>query len=41
MDNFRTILNRFDFTISNWEAFNYIAFAMILLKKIKQIKKSK
>jgi len=41
MDNFRSILNRFDFTTSSWEAFNYIAFAVILLKKIKQIKKSR
>ncbi|MDL2224062.1 IS5 family transposase [Bacteroidales bacterium OttesenSCG-928-M06] len=41
MDSFRTILNRFDFTTSSWEAFNYIAFAVILLKKIKQRKKSR
>lgn len=41
MDSFRTILNRFDFTTSSWEAFNYIAFAVILLKKIKKIKKSR
>lgn len=36
LDSFRTILNRFDFTTSSWEAFNYIAFAVILLKKSKQ-----
>jgi len=41
MDSFRTILNRFDFTVSSWMAFNYIAFAVILLKKIKQNKKSR
>jgi transposase len=41
MDSFRTILNRFNFTVSSWESFNYIAFAVVLLKKIKQIKKSR
>jgi len=41
MDGFRTILNRFYFTVSSWEAFNYIAFVVILLKKIKQTKKSR
>jgi transposase len=41
MDSFRTVLNRFDFTVSSWEAFNYIAFTVISLKKIKQRKKSR
>jgi transposase len=41
MDSFRTILNRFDFTVSSWVAFNYMAFAVILLRKIKQSKKSR
>ncbi len=41
MDSFRTILNRFDFTVSSWVAFNYIAFAVILLKKTKQPNKSR
>jgi transposase len=41
MDSFRTILNRFDFTASSWEAFNYIAFIVILLKKCKLKKKSR
>lgn len=41
LDSFRSILNRFDFTVSSWEAFNYIAFSVILLKKIKQTKKSR
>ena len=36
-----SILNRFDFTVSSWLAFNYIAFIVIILKKIKQIKKSR
>jgi hypothetical protein len=40
MDRFRTVPNRFDFTVSSWEAFNYIAFAVISPKKIKQTKKS-
>ncbi|GHT70145.1 IS5 family transposase [Bacteroidia bacterium] len=41
MDSFRSILNRFDVTVTSWESFNYIAFIVILLKKIKQKKKSK
>ena len=41
MDSFRSILNRFDFTVSSWQAFNYIAFIVILLKKSKQNKKSR
>ncbi len=34
MDSFRTILNRFDTTVTSWESWNYIAFAILLLKKI-------
>ncbi|GHU62438.1 hypothetical protein FACS1894123_03380 [Bacteroidia bacterium] len=41
MDSFRSILNRFDVTGKRWESFNYVAFMVILLKKIKQKKKSK
>lgn len=41
MDSYRTILNRFDTTVSSWKSFNYIAFMVILLKKIKQNKKSR
>jgi transposase len=41
MNSNRSVLNRFDFTVSSWEVFNYIAFAVILLKKIKQNKKSR
>ena len=39
MDSFRSILNRFDITVSSWEGFNYIAFMVILLKKLDKIKK--
>lgn len=41
MDSCRTILNRFDTTVSSWKSFNYIAFMVILLKKVKQNKKSR
>lgn len=33
MDCYRTILNRFETTVRNWESWNYIAFMVILLKK--------
>ena len=33
MDSFRTILNRFDTTLRNWESWNYIAFSIMLLRK--------
>lgn len=41
MDSFRSLLNRFDFTTSSWISFNYIAFMVILLKKVYKRKKSK
>lgn len=41
MDSYRTLLNRFDTTISSWKAFNYIAFMIIFLKKINKNKKSR
>jgi transposase len=41
MDSHRTILNRFDTTVSSWKSFNYMAFMVILLKKVKQKKKSR
>jgi transposase len=41
MDSYRSVLNRFDTTTDSWESFNYIAFIVILLKKIKKNKKSK
>ncbi len=39
MDNYRTILNRFDTTASSWESWNYLAFAVLLLKKISRKQK--
>ena len=33
MDSFRSLLNRFDTTISSWLGFNYLAFIIIALKK--------
>jgi transposase len=36
MDSYRSLLNRFDKTTASWESFNYIAFMVILLKKIKK-----
>ena len=38
MDSFRSLLNRFDVTVSSWKSFNYIAFMIILFKKIKNKK---
>jgi hypothetical protein len=31
--------DRFDTTVSSWMSFNYIAFMVILLKKVKKRKK--
>lgn len=39
MDNYRTLLNRFDTTVSSWESWNYLAFAVLLLKKISRKQK--
>lgn len=39
MDRFRSILNRFDTTVSSWKGWNYLAFAMVFLKKIHKLKK--
>lgn len=39
MDSYRSLLNRFDTTVASWESFNYIAFMVILLKKIKKREK--
>ena len=41
MDSYRTLLNRFETTVSSWKAFNYIAFITIFLKKIDKKKKSR
>ena len=35
MDNFRSLLNRFDTTIESWKGFNYLSFIVIALKKFK------
>lgn len=39
MDAFRSILNRFDTTVTSWKGWNYLAFAVIFLKKIHKSKK--
>ena len=41
LDSFRTLLNRFDTSVSSWKSFNYIAFMVILLKKKYKTKKSR
>ena len=41
LDSFRTLLNRFDTTVSSWKSLNYIVFMVILLKKICENKKSR
>ena len=41
IDSFRSLLNRFDITVSSWKSFNYIAFMILLFKKIKIKKKSR
>jgi len=38
MDSFRSLLNRFDTTVESWKGFNYLAFFVIALKKIKKRK---
>ena len=39
MDSFRSILCRFDTTLSSWKGWNYLAFAVVFLKKIHKSKK--
>ena len=39
MDCFRTLLNRFDTTVSSWMSWNYLVFAVLLLKKISRKQK--
>lgn len=39
MDSYRTLLNRFDTTVGSWESWNYLAFAVLLLKKISRKRK--
>lgn len=41
MDNFRSLLNRFDTTTESWKGFNYLAFFVIALKKFKKRKNIK
>ncbi len=41
LDSFRSLLNRFDTTLSNWMAWNFIAFIVIGLKKFYKTKKSR
>ncbi len=41
MDGFRSILTRFDTTVSSWKGWNYLAFAVVFLKKIHKSQKFK
>ncbi len=41
IDSFRSLLNRFDTTITSWEGFNFIVFIVIGLKKFYKLKKSR
>ena len=36
IDSFGTLLNRFDTTVSSWKSWNYIAFCVLFLGKIKK-----
>lgn len=37
-DSFRSLLNRFDTTVTSWKGFNYLTFMVIALKKFKNKK---
>lgn len=41
MDSFRSLLNRFDTTVSSWKGFNFLAFIVIGLRKFYKLKKSR
>ena len=41
LDSYRSLLNRFDVTLTSWQAWNYIAFIVILIKKVKKKQKSR
>lgn len=41
MDSFRSLLNRFDTTLTSWKGFNFLAFIVIGLKKFYNLKKSR
>lgn len=38
MDSFRSLLNRFDTTVSSWMGFNFLTFLVIAIKKFKKKK---
>ncbi len=38
LDSFRSLLNRFDTSLSSWIGFNYLAFIIIGIKKFKKVK---
>lgn len=39
MDSFRSILTRFDTTVSSWKGWNYLAFAVLLLRRVRRANK--
>lgn len=39
MDTFRSLLTRFDTTVSSWKGWNYLGFAVVFLKKIHKSEK--
>ena len=39
--SYRSLLNRFDTKLTNWVAWNYLAFMLILIKKLKIKEKSR
>lgn len=41
MDGFRSVLNRFDITVSSWKGFNFLAFIVIGLKRFMKSRKSR
>jgi transposase len=41
LDSFRSLLNRFDTTITSWIGFNYLAFCVIAIKKFNKNNKSR
>jgi len=41
MDSFRSLLNRFDTTVTSWKGFNFLAFIVIGLKRFYKPKKSR
>ena len=41
IDSFRSLLNRFDTTVSSWKGFNFLAFIVIGLKKFNKSEKSR